>query len=269
MKVAVLILSLLSVAKAFQVQPILSRQTRLASSEASAEPASPPPAKSPPPASTPPPVNSDDAAMKDLIEIAKAANPVVNYFDPLDLVNGQWAKDRTLSEKIGWLRQAEIKHGRVAMAAFVGYCVQANHIVWPGAPAPADLGPEAQWDAMGADWKWYIILGVGALELIDESDSNGHYMKGRDPGRHPAFQRKTKASPEKLASGRVKEINNGRLAMLGIMGFVSSSSVGGSVPLLDRFNIPAYDGQFWAPFQADFSFVNAVASTAADAAASS
>merc|ERR1711865_1248952 len=55
---------------------------------------------------------------------------------------------------IGFLRHAELKHGRVAMAAFVGYCVQSN-FVWPWAMTRAgesfpstDLSPEAQWDAM-------------------------------------------------------------------------------------------------------------------------
>merc|ERR1711924_182117 len=65
--------------------------------------------------------------------------------------------------KIAWFRQAEIKHGRVAMAAFVGYCVQANGGHWSfpmtlgGADWPTGTPPE-QWDALPQASKWQIIL---------------------------------------------------------------------------------------------------------------
>merc|ERR1712232_1309227 len=54
--------------------------------------------------------------------------------------------------------------------------------------------------------------------------------------------------------GLLAEINNGRLAMLGIMGFVSAASVEGSVPALAG-KIAHYDGEVMAPWSASDSSV--------------
>ena len=86
--------------------------------------------------------------------------------DPLSILD---QSEDNLQEPIGWFRHAEIKHGRVAMAAFVGYCVQANGIYFPwkltGGPNPimhADISaagsPADQWDALPFEAKCQIIV---------------------------------------------------------------------------------------------------------------
>merc|ERR1719171_2608904 len=62
----------------------------------------------------------------DMIALAQDLNPVVGFWDPLNIVS-----DETDLETIGWFRHAEIKHGRVAMAGFVGWLVQSNGIFFP------------------------------------------------------------------------------------------------------------------------------------------
>merc|ERR1719163_1827295 len=183
---------------------------------------------------------------------------------------------------IGFLRQAEIKHGRVAMAAFVGYIVQANGIHFPwaltGGPSGisyADISaagsPPEQWDALPTAAKVQILAFVGFLEVISETSSileqsdNKHYMRGGKPGAFPKFAPwmphpmpfelfdpfglSKNASPEKKEKGLIAEINNGRLAMLGIMAFVSEAKVPGSVPALKGL-IPQYAGNPMGPFTA-------------------
>jgi len=214
----------------------------------------------------------------DLEALAKKANPIVGFWDPMGLVEYDQFSQGTEAQ-IGFLRQAEIKHGRVAMAAFVGYCVQANGIHFPwsltGSITYADISaagsPPEQWDALPTAAKLQILLFIGLLEMISETSSilemsdNKHYMRGGKPGAFPKFapwmphpmpfelfdpfNLSKNASPEKKEKGLVAEINNGRLAMLGIMAFLSEQKVPGSVPALTGLVKP-YAGEVMAPFSA-------------------
>lgn len=210
------------------------------------------------------------AAIDDLEAIAAKSNPVLKFYDPLQLSSTTiWGE--TNAATIGFLRQSEIKHGRVAMAAFVGYIVQSNgiHFPWPtsfdGSPFPSDAGsPPEQWDALTDAAKWQIILFIGFLEWFSEANGT-HYMRGGKPGAFPNFSdseliphpvplnlfdpfgfSKNK-SDEKKAEGLIKELNNGRLAMIGIIAFISEQKVEGSVPLLKGL-VSHYDGETMAPF---------------------
>jgi len=249
------------------------RQHKALFSDATVEtpPSTPPP--TPPP--TPP---SESTSLSDLKSFASELNPIVNYYDPLNLVDFDfWYQGQDAA--IGFLRHAEIKHGRVAMAAFVGYCIQSNwHFPWAmtreGAPFPSiELSPEQQWDAIPAAAKWQIILVIGALEFWGEATGRmegeqPHYMKGGQPGKYPSFKLfrdevhfvldlydpfgfNKKMSDEKKERRLVMEVNNGRLAMLGIFGFLSADTIEGSVPLLKNIAIP-YDGQVMSPFEAGY-----------------
>jgi len=226
----------------------------------------------------------------DLEDLAKKLNPSVGYWDPLDI--GKLATEGgTEAATIGWFRHAEIKHGRVAMAAFVGFCVQENGICFPwaltGGAFPgetitfADIsaagGPGAQWDALPTLAKVQIICAVGFLEVIGELspviEANGekHYVRGGKPGYYPPFKGflnneywphplplnlwdpfgfTGKMSPERKQKALLAEINNGRLAMIGIFGMLSASK-GLQVPGLDSIEgIEKYAGEYMGPFTA-------------------
>jgi len=211
----------------------------------------------------------------DLVALAEKANPKIKYFDPLQLGSQSlWGTSEEAT--IGFLRHAEIKHGRIAMFAFVGFIAQSNGFTWPwamefdGTPFPtADGVPGAQWDAISMAAKLQILGFIAILEFWDEGVGK-HYMKGGKPGAFPSFKNSEtklphpvpfdlfdpfnftkKKTEEQKAAGLVKEINNGRLAMIGIFSFLAESKIPGSVPALSGI-IKPYSGDYMAPFESAF-----------------
>ena len=73
---------------------------------------------------------------------------------------------------IGWLRESELKHGRIAMFGFIGYIVHENGIRSPDGIAnlvSTDLSAPAVWDAIPEIGKWQIVLFVGLMDIWRES----------------------------------------------------------------------------------------------------
>jgi hypothetical protein len=161
-----------------------------------------------------------------------------NVWDPLGLAST--GSEQTLA----WYRHAELKHGRAAMLASVGYLVQVNHAHFPGMLSVtenvsfadlAKLQPYEAWEAVPAGGKLQIALVGLVLELLSESKSpDGHYMRGGKPGdlRFLKTLPQFKVDPEEAVRRELAELKHGRAAMLFLASLIAANNIPGSVPAL-------------------------------------
>lgn len=169
-------------------------------------------------------------------DLTEGATAPLGKFDPLGFM--ELGSDSSNA----WMRHAEVKHGRVAMAATVGWMVNEQGFHFPGNLATdlpfeklAAMKPLDAWDAVPFLGKVQILFFLGSFEIISET-TKPHYMKGGKPGVIPYIWDPigfVKGADESAKSTlRVKELNNGRAAMIAIMSFFAAGQIPGSVPVL-------------------------------------
>lgn len=138
-------------------------------------------------------------------------------FDPLGLSN-----INDLGIDLYWMREAELKHARVAMLAVLGLIGQEVGIVAPGFPSGANQ-VTVFWEVVEQKPGPIVaaIVMLGLIELISgfaitAAKSTGERSPG-DFGFDPLRLGNTEAKRKDYA---VKEIRNGRLAMLAAAGIL-------------------------------------------------
>lgn len=174
-----------------------------------------------------------------LVEDLPGVLPPVGFFDPLGISQGN---DENAIKKF---REAELKHGRIAMLASVGILLAERfNPLFDGKILGAGIYHFQQADQL-LPYFWVIVLFAIALiegqtiltawDSVEDSqnkpiaDLRADYEPG-DLGFDPLGL--APSDPAALAEMRTKELQNGRLAMLGIAGIVAQELLTGQpIPL--------------------------------------
>ena len=169
---------------------------------------------------------SDVQAVTKVNGLIGACAPL-GYFDPFGL-----SKDATPETMKKW-REAELKHGRVAMLAALGFVVaESFHPLFGG---NIDVPSYVAFQETPLQPAFFpVVLSLAVFEIFSifsfENPKDGLWSikadhipgdLGFDPlGLKPV-------APKELAEMQTKELNNGRLAMIGIAGMVAQELVSG------------------------------------------
>lgn len=138
-------------------------------------------------------------------------------FDPLGFAS---KADQATMDKY---RTQELKHGRVAMAAVLGWFVQLNfHPLYDGKLSSSPLKAASEVPIQG----WFqIFLAINVIEYLCLKITE---LPGYTPGDYlGSWEWTTDEKDEKWDKYQTKELNNGRLAMVSIMGLIAQEALFG------------------------------------------
>lgn len=183
-----------------------------------------------------------DSALAYAQTLPGITDPFPEIFDPANLLARADGSVRPVQEVKRW-REAEITHGRVSMLAALGFLVGEQLESFPiflnadGHVTGPAINHFQQVEARGAIFWEPLVFGIGLCEAYrvsvgwaDPTSSQFNTLRedyrpgelGFDP-----LGLLNDASEEDKLDLQNKELNNGRLAMIGIAGFVAQELVDG------------------------------------------
>merc|ERR1719293_535535 len=164
---------------------------------------------------------ASNMALNMVNELEIGATAPLGVYDPLGWLDGE-------PEAFERRRAVERKHGRISMAAMVGCIVHNNHIVFDGYISPSNnlkfsdvpTGIKGLFSVPTAGIAQIIAL-CGLIEIAwwPASQYDGDYGVG--------YFGNDILDPEEKARKLNAELNNGRAAMLGILGNMVSEVITG------------------------------------------
>ncbi len=136
------------------------------------------------------------------------------------------SEPRTPITTIQWMREAELKHSRVAMLAVVGWLTTESGVRFPGSAFTSISNSLAAHDACVKNGSMGLLL--SAIFFLELAAGAAIFDQAKGSGRQPgdfAFDPfKLSSSPDRAKKYAQAEIKNGRLAMLAISGILTQSA---------------------------------------------
>jgi len=162
-------------------------------------------------------------------EAQLGAQKPLGYWDPLNMLDG------VEQDRFDRLRYVEVKHGRICMLAVLGHI----HTTF-GARVPGNI------DTSGTTFA-SVKTGIAGLKDIPNAGLIQIFafigflelfvMRDRGTGEYPGDLRNGmftwKASEEEMLQKRAIELNNGRAAMMGILGLMVHEMIDGEPYILN------------------------------------